>query len=66
MTLESTDSVETVVLFAEDTITRELLYPEFEAILDGFVPVPDFKGSSAKAVYLVINSSLHITAAVFF
>jgi hypothetical protein len=66
MTLESTDSVEAVVLFAEDTITRELLYPEFEAILDGFVPVPDFKGSSAKAVYLVINSSLHITAAVFF
>lgn len=66
MTLESTDTVEAVVLFAGDVITRELLYPEFEAILDGFVPVPDFKGSSAKAVYLVINSNLHITAAVFF
>lgn len=66
MTLESTDSVEAVVLFAGDAISRELLYPEFEAILDGFVPVPDFKGSSAKAVYLVINANLHITAAVFF
>lgn len=66
MTLESADTVEAVVLFGGDVITRELLYPEFEAILDGFVPMPDFKGSSAKAVYLVINSSLHITAAVFF
>jgi len=66
MALESKDSVEAVVLFAQDTITRELLYPEFEAILDGFVPVPDFKSSSAKAVYLVINADLCITAAVFF
>lgn len=66
MTLESTDTIEAVVLFAENVITRELLYPEFEAILDGFVPMPDFKGSSAKAVYLVINSKLCITAAAFF
>jgi len=66
MTLDSADTVEAVVLFAEDLITREMLYPEFEAILDGFVPMPDFKGSSARAVYLVINANLHITAAVFF
>ena len=66
MTLESTDTVEAVVLLAGDTITRELLYPEFEAILDGFVPVPDFKGVTAKAVYLVINSNFSIVSAVFF
>jgi hypothetical protein len=66
MTVENEDSVEAVVLFAGDVITRELLYPEFEAILDGFVPVPDFKGASAKAVYLLINANLQITAAVFF
>jgi len=66
MALDSSDTVEAVVLFTGDVITRELLYPEFEAILDGFVPMPDFKGSSAKAVYLVINSNLQITAAVFF
>ncbi len=66
MALENTDTVEAVVLFTGDVITRELLYPEFEAILDGFVPVPDFKGTSAKATYLVINSNLQITAAVFF
>jgi len=66
MAVENEDSVEAVVLFTGDVITRELLYPEFEAILDGFVPVPDFKGASAKAVYLLINANLQITAAVFF
>lgn len=66
MPLAITDTTEAVVLFSGGKITRELLYPEFEAILDGFVPVPDFKGSTARAVYLVINSNLFITAAVFF
>lgn len=66
MALDSQDTMEAVVLFSGDKITREMIYPEFEAILDGFVPVPDFKGASAKAVYLVVNSNLCITAAVFF
>ncbi|RYY75564.1 MAG: hypothetical protein EOO52_09235 [Gammaproteobacteria bacterium] len=66
MTLAGTETLEAVVLFSEDLISRELLYPEFEAILDGFIPVPDFKGASAKAVYLVVNSNLCVTAAVFF
>ena len=44
MPLATTDTTEAVVLFSGGKITRELLYPEFEAILDGFVPVPDFKG----------------------
>jgi hypothetical protein len=66
MPLETTETIEAVVLIAGEKIAREMLYPEFEAILDGFVPVPDFKASAAKAVYLCINSNLCITAAVFF
>jgi len=66
MQLDSGDTVEAVVLMEGDKITRELLYPEFEAILDGYVSEPHFKGKTAKAVYLVINSSLCITTAVFF
>src|SRR4051812_8086725 len=66
MTFESSEIVEAVVLFAGDRVSREMLYPEFEAILDGFVPVPDYKGSAAKAVYLTINPQLKITSAVFF
>lgn len=66
MHLESGDTVEAVVLMEGERITRELLYPEFEAILDSYVSEPHFKHKTVKAVYLVINSSLCITAAVFF
>jgi hypothetical protein len=66
MQLESTSTVEAVVLFAGNRIIREMLYPEFEAILDGFVPVPDFKSSAAKACYLVIDSELNLVAVAFF
>lgn len=60
------DQLEAVYLFKEDQVARELLYPEFEAILDGFIPVPDFLGTSAKAVYVQINNDLRIVGAVFF
>ncbi len=66
MPLEPTEIVEAVVLISGEKIVREMLYPEFEAILDGFVPVPDFKDSVAKAVYLGINANLCVTSAVFF
>lgn len=66
MQLESGDTIEAVVLMEGDKITRELLFPEFEAILDGYVSEPHFKGKLTKAVYLVVNSSLSITTAVFF
>jgi hypothetical protein len=58
--------LEAVFLFQGDQILRELLYPEFEAILDGFIPVPDYANSSAKAVYVQLNHRLSVTGAVFF
>ncbi len=66
MTLGQPETAEVIVLFTGNEITREMLYSEFEAILDGFVPVPDFRGQTAKAVYLVVNSNLCVTDAVFF
>lgn len=60
------EQLEAVFLFQEGQIARELLYPEFEAILDGFIPVPDFADASAKAAYVQLNQSLNITGIVFF
>ncbi len=57
---------EAVFLFQDAQISRELLYPEFEAILDGFIPFPDFANATAKAVYVQIDQSLCVTGAVFF
>jgi hypothetical protein len=58
--------LEAVFLFQGDQILREMLYPEFEAILDGFIPIPDYINSSAKAVYVQLNHQLCVTGAVFF
>lgn len=60
------EQTEAVLFFSDDQIAREMLYPEFEAILDGFVPVPDQAQTSAKAAYIRIDDQLCITAMVFF
>ncbi|MEN0035969.1 MAG: hypothetical protein AAGC78_02835 [Cellvibrio sp.] len=60
------EQLEAVFLFQEEQISRELLYPEFEAILDGFIPVPDFANGSAKAAYVQVDHSLCVTGVVFF
>lgn len=62
----SAELLEAVFLFQDAQISRELLYPEFEAILDGFIPFPDFANATTKAVYLQIDPSLCVTGAVFF
>lgn len=66
MSNSAAEPLEAVFLFQEGHIARELLYPEFEAILDGFIPVPDFSGASARAAYVQISPALQITGTVFF
>ncbi|MEX1031773.1 MAG: hypothetical protein WDZ30_00290 [Cellvibrionaceae bacterium] len=57
---------EAVLFIQSKRISREMLYSEFEAVLDGVVPMPDLAGKTAQAVYLRVNQQLAITAAVFF
>ena len=66
MSNSPTEQLEAVFLFQEGQISRELLYPEFEAILDGFIPVPDYASASAKAAYGQVDHSLCVTGIVFF
>ncbi|QEY15685.1 hypothetical protein D0C16_06690 [Cellvibrio sp. KY-GH-1] len=66
MSTPSAELLEAVFLYQDEQISRELLYPEFEAILDGFIPFPDFANTTAKAVYLQIDSTLCVTGLVFF
>ena len=56
------------VIFFDDQhrIVKEMIYAEFEAVLDQVVGVQDFSGQELQAVYLQINAYLEITAAVFF
>ena len=59
-------SNEAVMFFDNHMIVKEMLYPEFEAILDQVVGISEFKGQTVRAAYVRINAYLNITAAVFF
>jgi hypothetical protein len=62
----SSEHTDAVFFFSGGEIVRELLYPEFEAILDGFIPFPDAANTSAKAVYIRVGADLNIVGTVFF
>ena len=57
---------EAVMFFSERGICKEMLFPEFEALLDGLVAAPEHADETVQAVFLQINTRLHVRAAVFF
>ena len=56
------------IIFLNDKhqVVKEILYPEFEAVLDHYVGMLDFENQTLKAAYLQIDYQLNITGAVFF
>lgn len=55
-----------VVFFDADTLVKEMLQVEFEAVLDQVVGLPEFAGREINACFLRINQRLQIVGAVFF
>jgi len=55
------------VFFCEKgKIAREMMYTEFEAILDSFVPLPEYAGTDVQAIYVEITPQLKVRSAVYF
>ncbi len=59
-------TVEAVLFFNDGGVCKEMLYPEFEAMLDGVVSMPEFSDQQMRVAYVLINARLQIRAAVFF
>ncbi|MFC3607098.1 chromosome partitioning protein ParA [Stutzerimonas tarimensis] len=57
---------EAVLFFRDGGVCKEMLYPEFEAVLDGVVNLPEFAEQQIGAAFVVIDPRLAIRAAVFF
>lgn len=56
-----------VIFFGDDGfIAKEMLYTEFEAVLDAYVPAYEWAGKQAKAAFVEIDSKLRVRTAVFF
>lgn len=58
--------VEAVMFFDGGAIRKAMFFPEFEALLDGVVGMPEFADRQVSAAYLLINPRLMIRSAVFF
>ncbi len=50
----------------DSSICKEMLFSEFEAILDGLVDLPEFSGKKIRAVFARIDRKLCLQATVFF
>ncbi len=59
-------SVEAVFFFDESGVCKEMMYPEFEAILDGVVGINEWAGDSVRASYVVINGQHQVESCVLF
>ncbi|GIZ12117.1 chromosome partitioning protein ParA [Pseudomonas sp. NCCP-436] len=57
---------EAVMFFSERGICKQMMFPEFEALLDGVVNMPEFADEQLRAAFVVINPRLLIRAVVFF
>jgi hypothetical protein len=59
--------VEAVMFFSErGGICKQMFFPEFEALLDGVVNMPEFADQQMRVAYTLINPRLLIKAVVFF
>ncbi|MGK0442460.1 MAG: hypothetical protein ACJA0N_002271 [Pseudohongiellaceae bacterium] len=65
MTVEGM-TTEAIIFFGDPGVIKEMLYPEFEAILDHVVGIPEFAGQKVPAAYLRLNQFLQPTGAVLF
>ncbi|MGE6993975.1 chromosome partitioning protein ParA [Pseudomonas sp. NPDC047961] len=59
-------TVEAVLFFNDGGVCKEMLYPEFEAMLDGVVSMLEFADQQMRVAYVLVNARLQIRAAVFF
>ena len=57
---------EAVLFFNERGVCKQMLFPEFEALLDNVVNMPEFADEQMRLVYVLINPRLMVRAAVFF
>lgn len=59
-----------VVMFMSDTpeqgVCKEMMFSEFEAVLDGVVGLDDFADQSKKGVFIMVNGQLQATACCLF
>lgn len=57
---------EAVFFMKDHAVSRQMLFSEFEALIDGLSTIPEYVDEDARAVYAVIDAYGDIQALVFF
>ena len=57
---------EAVFFMKDHAVSRQMLFSEFEALIDGLSTIPEYVDEDARAVYAVIDPYGDIQALVFF
>lgn len=60
------ETTEAIMMFRDDVVVTEMLYPEFEAVLDNVISMPDWAGQQPRLAYVLISPGLHVRAVVLF
>lgn len=60
------EQYEAVLFFNNSKVAKQMLYSEFEAVLDGVVGVADLAGQEVRAAYVTINRDLSVHSIVLF
>jgi hypothetical protein len=63
---QASPSKEAVVFFDNDGVGKQMLLAEFDAVLDGVVPLYEFAGEDRRAAFVRLDGALRVTAVVFF
>lgn len=66
MGIQASGGYEAVFFMEDNQISRQMLFSEFEALLNGLGVLPDYADEEAKVVYAVISRTGSICALVFF
>lgn len=61
-----TDTAELVVFWEGQTIDRVMIWPDFQACLDGYVGLAPYAGQQFRAAYVSLDEALRIRAIVLF
>ncbi len=64
--VDQNDSAEIILFFQGKTVLKEMMFAEFEAILDGVVGLEDLADNSMSAVYVIVNLQLVPTSICLF
>lgn len=59
-------TTEAVFFFQEKQLVKEMLKSEFDALVEGVIHSPEYRGAKLAAVYLQINDNLLIQGLLFF